>query len=104
MKAADDNHFMVNISSVTNLLPQDFNCELAIIAEDNGKKYILKSASKNLCLELIILPCLRIINVLLKTWKMENIEFMLLLNLRMIPIGKCSALLMVGKQLYLDKG
>lgn len=104
MKVADDNHFTVIISSVTNLLPQDFNGELAIIAEANGKKYILKSVSKNLCLELIILPCLRIINVLLKTWKMENIEFMLLLNLRMIPIGKCSALLMVGKQLYLDKG
>lgn len=48
MKVADDNHFTVNISSVTNLLPQDFNGELAIIAEANGKKYILKSVSKKL--------------------------------------------------------
>jgi hypothetical protein len=48
MKVADDNHFTVIISSVTNLLPQDFNGELAIIAESNGKKYILKSISKKL--------------------------------------------------------
>lgn len=48
MKVADDNHFTVIISSVTNLLPQDFNGELAIIAEANGKKYILKSISKKL--------------------------------------------------------
>ncbi len=48
MKVADDNHFTVIISSVTNLLPQDFNGELAIIAEANGKKHILKSVSKKL--------------------------------------------------------
>lgn len=34
MKVADDNHFTVIISSVTNLLPQNFNGELAIIAEE----------------------------------------------------------------------
>lgn len=48
MQVTDASHFMVNISSATNLLPQDFNGELAIIAEADGKKHILKRTSKKL--------------------------------------------------------
>lgn len=48
MQVTDASHFIVNISSATNLLPQDFNGELAIIAEADGKKHILKSTSKKL--------------------------------------------------------
>lgn len=52
MNKVSDNSFSVRVTSLTNLLPDDFKGQLAIIAEKDGKKNILFSKEQKLVFSL----------------------------------------------------